>query len=126
MILNLKKTLFISFILIGTTVFSQNKDGIITLNSPKEVEDLLDRKVNHLKNTKTSTYKIQIFYGSESGAVNSRRKYLSLFPNGTISLIYDAPDWKVHTGRYATKLLADKALEEVKLVFGNAFVLEKK
>ena len=121
-----KNLFFGVFFLIGIFGYTQN-DAKITINSSPEIENLIKKKIayNKSKDTKKG-YRIQLFYGSESGAIHTRSSFLSLFPNTTTYIDYEAPDWKVKVGNFKTRLEADKALEEIKLAFENAFVLKEK
>jgi len=108
--------------------FSQVQEGIINIDSSSEIEKLVTKKIIYNKtiHNTNSTYTIQLFYGSENGAIRTQNKFRELFPNTTSSLEFDSPNWKVKVGHYKSRLIADKHLQEIILTFGDAIVLEPK
>jgi hypothetical protein len=118
-------TLFLLlFSIIG---YSQIQEGIITVDVSPEIKSVIAKKVAYNKTQpKIHGYRIQLFYGSESGAISNRSKFTSLFPTTPTYIEYDSPDWKVRVGNYKTRLEADKSLVEIKATFGNAIVLKQK
>lgn len=125
--MNLKhKTQFIiAFLLICCSGYSQIKEGTLEVHSSADIKNLIQKKINYNNsNPKVKGYRIQLFNGSESGANRTRNKFLALFPNATTSVDWDSPEWKVRVGKYKTRLEVDKAIEEIKLAFGNAIVIE--
>jgi hypothetical protein len=114
--------LFFSFI-----GFSQIQEGIVTVDTSPEIKAVIAKKIEYNKTQpRINGYRIQLFYGSESGAINNRSKFSSLFPTTPTYIEYDSPDWKVRVGNYKTRLEADKSLVEIKATFGNAIVLKQK
>ena len=107
--------------------FSQIQEGTITINSSPEIKSIITKKISYNKsNPSIKGYRIQLFNGSESGANGTRNKFSALFPNIPTSIDWDSPEWKVRVGKYRTRLEVDKAVEEIKLTFGNAIVVEMK
>ena len=119
----LKYFFYISSFLFINYCFSQ--EGIVTVDSPQEVKTLISKKITHNASFKKG-YRIQLFYGSENGAIRSQNKFRSLFPNTSCSLEFDSPNWKVKVGNYKTRLIADKHLQEIIIEFGDAIVIEPK
>jgi septal ring-binding cell division protein DamX len=68
-------------------------------------------------------YRVQIFYGEETNALNSQAKFSSNFPDVYTKLTYDQPYWKVQVGNYKTKLEADKALLSFSERFSGLIVI---
>lgn len=107
----------------SVTFYAQN-EGKVTIESSSAIKELVNKRIEYNKaQTKINGYRIQIYYGSENGAVATRNKFLGIFPNTPCYIEYETPDWKVKVGNYKTKLEADKAREEILLVFDGAFVL---
>ncbi len=110
-------------ILFSITFYAQN-EGNITIKSSSAIKKLVNKRIEHNKaQTKIKGYRIQIYYGSENGAIATRNKFLGIFPNISCYIEYETPDWKVKVGNYRTRLEADKAREEILLAFDGAFVL---
>ncbi len=124
----LKKIIIIIFLFQFSYMFSQTEEGIIQIESSPQIEKLVARKISYNKThiNKLPNYRIQIFYGSENGAIRNQNKFRELFPGTSCSLEYDSPNWKVKVGYYKTRLEADKQLHEIRLTFGDAIVLEPK
>jgi hypothetical protein len=122
----MKHLLFYLLFFIGISVFSQ-KNGVINIDASSDVKAIIQKRISYNKSkSKTKGYRIQIYYGSENGAIAAKSKFSELFPNTATYIEYDSPDWKVKVGNFKTKLEADKAREEILLVFDGAFVLEEK
>ena len=121
----LKYVLCVSTLLCMHFGYSQDSIGVVTVDSSPEIEKLVARKiVYNAKKVVAKNYRIQLFYGSENGAIRTRNKFRSLFPNTSTSLEYDSPNWKIKVGEYKTRLIADKNLSTIILAFGDAIVLE--
>ena len=118
---------FIIFFFLISMCSAYAQDGVIQIDSSQDIKNLVAKKItyNTTNNTQKS-YKIQLFYGSEGGAIRTLNKFKELFPNTPSNLIFDSPNWKVKVGNYKTRLIADKHLQEIILVFGDAIVLEPK
>jgi tRNA U34 2-thiouridine synthase MnmA/TrmU len=109
-----------------TKVTAQENEGIIQINSSDNIEQIIQKKINKLKNTtEKKVYRIQIFFGSENGANNSKNEFRELHPDTKVTLIFDSPYWKVHVGQYDTIMKAEKALEEISLTFEDALIPSK-
>ncbi|MFD1314490.1 SPOR domain-containing protein [Namhaeicola litoreus] len=119
------KGLFLLFFLNFTTViFAQYTTGSVKVNTQTGIEKIVNAKIAYNKSVKTvKGYKIQLFYGSEKGAYDSKEKFEKLFPEIPAKLTFSTPDWKIQVGNYFTKLQADKDLENIKLDFPGAIVL---
>ncbi len=123
-----KNIIVIIFLFQFSYMFSQTDEGKIYVDSSPQIEKLIAKKIEYNKThiPVQANYKIQIFYGSENGAIRNQNKFRELFPGTSCSLEYDSPNWKVKVGYYKTRLEADKHLYEIRLTFGDAIVLEPK
>jgi len=122
----MKSHILILFVLISFSTYAQ-QEGNIQIDASSKVNKLVHKRITYNKaKTKMDGYRIQIYYGSENGAISARSKFLGLFPNSSTYIEYDSPDWKVKVGDFKTRLEADKAREEILLVFEGAFVLKEK
>lgn len=114
----------VGFLLFNTT-FAQ--EGIITIESSQDIKNLVKNKITYNANSHIKKgYRIQLFYGSENGAINTQNRFREIFPNTSCSLEFDSPNWKVKVGNYKTRLMADKHLQEIITEFGDAIVIEPK
>ena len=111
--------LFLSFVFSST---AQTK-GEIKVESSQSVKQLIAKKKAYNKRLKhIKGFKIQLFYGSEQGAMKVKEKFSSVFPDVRSELKFHSPDWKVWVGSYKTRLEADRALIEVKEGFPSAII----
>jgi len=94
------------------------------------IEGLYDvrstKKITYNKSNVKQGYRIQLFYGSENGAIRTQNKFREIYPNTSCSLVFDSPNWKIKVGNYKTRLIADKHLQEIITEFGDAIVIEPK
>lgn len=122
---NIINTFFIFlFSIIG---HSQIQEGVINVDVPPSIKSVITKKIAYNKTQpRIEGYRIQLFYGSESGAIKTRNEFLAAFPNTATYIEYDSPDWKVRVGNYKTRLDVDKSIGEIKAIFGNAIVLKQK
>jgi len=124
----LKQFLFIIVLFVFSYSYSQAQEGVITVESSSQIKELIQKKIAYNKTipTTSNNYRIQIFYGSENGAIRNQNKFREYFPNTSTSLEFDSPNWKVKVGSYKNRLQADKHLQEFILIFGDAIVIEPK
>jgi len=116
------KILFtIIFILFYAFNLFAQTEGTIKVQSNASIKQLVAKKRAYNKNlNEVKGYKIQLFYGSEEGAIKVREEFNSVFPDIRSELKFNSPDWKVWAGSFKTKLEADRVLAEIKEGFPSA------
>ena len=88
---------------------------------------MIEQKIAYNKSNKTSiVYKIQLYNGNETDAYKMKQNFQIAYPEYSTEIIYTAPEWKTHVGKFKTRLEADKVLKNVKEKFAGAIVLEDK
>ena len=97
---------------------TQPQDSII--NYLVDVQKALERD-----NKLGKGYTIQLYYGSLSSANTVLKDYQNYFESWPATIEYETPNYKVWVGNFRDRLLADRALVEVKTRFPSAFVLQK-
>ncbi|MBG7631498.1 MAG: SPOR domain-containing protein [Bacteroidetes bacterium] len=108
-------TLFISIV----NSYSQTED--------EKISTLIEQKRAYNRNNNNSTvYKIQLYNGNEKEAYKIKQNFQVAYPEYATEIIYNAPEWKTHVGKYKTRLDADKVLIIIKEKFAGAIVLEDK
>ncbi|MFD2552082.1 SPOR domain-containing protein [Bizionia sediminis] len=116
----LKQFLSICFLLITGIFYGQN--GHVTINQASELERLLEIKKNmNLTDTATDRYKIQIFSGNRSGALEAIALFNETFSEWPAIDVYETPNYKVWVGSFRSRLEADRALDKIKETFNDAF-----
>ncbi len=124
----LLKLLFTLFF-INTSIYSysQIQEGIITIDSSDEIKTLIEKKISYNAQIKNQNgYRIQLFYGSETGVRNIRSKFAKLHPNTPTYIDFDTPDWKIRVGNYKTRLEAERALKKIRANFLYAYIMKYK
>ncbi len=123
----LKTVVFLVFTLAYALNSFAQTDGIINVQSNQKIKKLIAKKRAYNKNLNyIKGYKIQLFYGSEEGAVKVREEFNTVFPDITSELQFNSPDWKVWVGSYKTKLEVARALSEIKEGFPSAISIAAK
>jgi SPOR domain len=69
-------------------------------------------------------YTIQVYSGTKrEDALNVKKQLLQSVPNVSSDLQYEQPNFKVKSGRYYTRLEAEKDFKEIKKYFPTAIVV---
>jgi hypothetical protein len=72
-------------------------------------------------------YRIQLFFGSERKAAHdARSKFLQLYPDEEVYLIYQQPYFKVRVGNFRTRLEAQPLFNKVLPEFERVFIIPDK
>ena len=116
-------TVFFFVFALFTGVSSAQK-GEVEVNQSNEINQLL--KLKKEVNKKAQFYKIQIYNGSRSGALNAKSKFRESYNEWPLEMKFETPNYKIWIGNFKTRLEADRALLRVKKKFGNAFIFKPK
>jgi hypothetical protein len=123
----LKALVFLVFTLLYSNFAVAQSEGTIDVQSNEKVKQLIAKKRAYNKKLNyINGYKIQLFYGSEEGAIKLREKFHSVFPDIPSEIQFNSPDWKVWVGSYKTKLEVARALAEIKEGFPSAIRIAAK
>jgi hypothetical protein len=119
----LKKSLFL-FLLFQTVFLISVKSQVLV---DKKIETVMELKKEHQKlNPKIDGYRIQLYNGLETESNQVKTKFLTLYPDMKVEIIYKAPEWKVQVGNFRTRLESDKALQNIKLQFPGSLTVSTK
>lgn len=123
--LNISILSFVIFTMISNICIAQQ--GNIVINQDKKIITLLEAKKEIDKNDDSEgKYKLQIYSGNRSKAEATQREYNSNFSDWKSSLEYEAPNFKVWVGNFATRLEGENALKKIKSKFPNSFIFKPK
>lgn len=93
----------------------------------EKINDLIAQKIAFNKKNKSSVvYKIQLYNGNEQEAYKKKKEFIAIYPEYSIDVIYNAPEWKTQVGKFKTRLEADKILNIINADYAGAIVLEDK
>jgi len=114
---NLLLTLILIVIVGISNCYSQTEE--------EKINNLIEQKLDYNKNNKNSAvFKIQLYNGNEQEAYKTKQNFTTEYPEYSTDIIYDAPEWKTHVGKFKTRLEADKVLKIIQENFTGAIVLE--
>lgn len=118
------KICFIYYVLINCS-YTMGQQAQTQLSTPKKLESLLEKKIalDRLNSAKRQ-YTIQIFYGNFETTTTELKRFKTLYPDMTVQLIFETPNYKIRTGNFTTEREALAELEKVKRRFRSAFVLK--
>ena len=81
-----------------------------------------NREINGIKG-----FRVEIFFSSKDDAkekaFGKKVEFLSVYPNNTVHVKYDAPNFRVRVGDFRTKNEALKLYKEIKSTYQVAFIV---
>lgn len=113
----------LSFFCLNTLLCIAQK-GEVTVSQNDDIDKLL--KLKKEINKDLSLFKIQIYNGSRSGALEAKSEYKQSFNEWPLEMTFETPNYKIWIGNFKTRLEADRALLRIKKKFGNAFIFKPK
>ena len=117
------KTLIILFFI--SYYCSAQRNTSINYSDPN-IKELITIASTKNKTNKLSVYSIQIQATENPKKIlKTKKKYLSKFPEERIDEIFEAPYFKLISGHYLDKKLAEKKLNNIKKHFKSSFVLKR-
>lgn len=118
-----KEFIYIIFLAISSTVFSQDFNSKINEN-PKFKKLLeLSKKANN-EYFKSNYFSIQVFSGNYKNADSILNFVKGEYLNDSIFFFFETPNYKVHVGKFKSKIEAQKRLRNVLKDFKSAFILK--
>ena len=118
-----KEFLYVIFLAISSTVFSQDFNSKINEN-PKFKKLLeLSKKANN-EYFKSDYFSIQVFSGNYKNADSILNFVKGKYLNDSIFFFFETPNYKVHVGKFKSKIEAQKRLRNVSKDFKSAFILK--
>jgi hypothetical protein len=119
--------LFIWKLLVISVLFSAKmmaQEGTVSIQKSFEIERVLELKKE--LNKDQSFIKIQIYSGIRLGAETALDNFKTDFPELTVEMTYETPNYKIWVGKFRTQLEADRGLRLVRTRFPNAFLVKPK
>jgi len=93
-----------------------------------KIETLINNYKTSQTNTQIKVYRIQLESSRlEEKIINKKRTYeeLNMFKHESIHAKYEQPEFKLVTGTYSDKKIAEKKLREIKQICKQAFIFEE-
>lgn len=117
----MKFILFIG-IFCGFCLVSQAQQGKINIEQDAKLEEALDIYASN--NSNSDYYTIQVGFGSYSRAENLKAQVEVDFPGWQSKIVFDSPTYRVHVGRFKTKLEAERRFIEVREKYPASLLLK--
>lgn len=117
-----KSTLFTLFIcvILGISAGTAQSES-------QEISNLIAQKKTFNKKNKSSiVYKIQLYNGNEGESYKVQDNFKKEFPDYSVKVVYNKPEFKTQVGNFKTRLEADRILLIIQEKFSGAIVLEDK
>ncbi len=126
-LLNLKTNILSILCLVMVAALSYGQQGNITINQDSNIKTLIEvKKEINKSGADSERYKIQVYNGNRGGAESSQREFNSNFPDWKASIVYEAPNFKIWSVSFNSRLEAEKALKQIKGKFPAAFIFRPK
>jgi len=103
----------------------QSQEIIFPLEEDSIVKKLIfQKKEIDFEEYESNYYTIQLYYGNYAIAREILDDFKTNYPEWESKIIFETPNYKVHLGKYKSKIEAQKSLREVSKVFKSAFILK--
>jgi len=109
-------------ILLCFTAFGLAQKGNVNIEQDQKITKLLD--LYKSTNSSSEFYTIQVGFGSYSKAENLKSEVDIDFPGWFSKIIFDSPTYRVHIGRFKTKLEAERKFLEVRKKYPESLLLK--
>lgn len=117
---SMKNTIFIGILLFSSLgLFAQK--GEIKIEQDAKLEEALEIYASHT--TDGEYYTIQVGFGSYQRAESLKSQVDVDFPGWNSKIIFDSPTYRVHVGRFTTKLEAERRFIEVRQKYPASLLL---
>jgi hypothetical protein len=98
------------------------QDGMVTIEEDPNITKLLEIYKN--MNTDTGYFTIQIGFGSYAEATKLKSDASVDFPQYGSRIIFDSPTYRVHLGRFKSKLEVERFYNEVRKKYPQSIILK--
>lgn len=96
--------------------------GVIRIEQDAKLEEALE--IYSSNNSSSDYYTIQVGFGSYAQAENLKRQVEIDFPGWRSKIVFDSPTYRVHVGRFKTKLEAERRFIEVREKYPASLLLK--
>ena len=107
--------------LVFFTSFLRAQQGRVHIEQDSRITELL--KLYKTANSEAEFYTIQIGFGSFEKAEKLKSDAEIDFPGWYSKIVFDSPTYRVHIGRFSTKLEAEREFQEVRKKFPESLLL---
>jgi hypothetical protein len=118
------KTLVISLFLALCSIYCFSQQGRVNIEQDPGITKMLS--LYKTVNSETNFYTIQVGFGSYEKAEELKSDVGVDFPGWYSKIIFDSPTYRVHVGRFRTKLEAEREYIEVRKKYPESLLLSPK
>ncbi|WP_373072554.1 SPOR domain-containing protein [Zeaxanthinibacter enoshimensis] len=118
------KTAFLTLVLLCTSGISIAQQGTVQVKQDRELSQLLN--LYKKANESADFYTIQIGFGSYDKAQKLKSDAEVDFPGWYTKIIFDSPTYRVHVGKFNTKLEGERHFTEVRKKYPESLLLSPK
>ncbi|MCL2027726.1 MAG: SPOR domain-containing protein [Bacteroidales bacterium] len=117
----------ISFFCFLLLLSSPNSGKSVTFSQDSRVNTLVRKHIESNQVTPVNGYRINIFFQSgnhsRTSAMNAQNAFSDRFPNMKSYVSFEEPYFRVNVGNFRTRLEAAAALQNLKLIYPQAYVI---
>lgn len=106
----------------GLMMVANAQNGNVSIDQDKKITRLLE--IYKSVNSSTNYYTVQIGFGSYSEAEELKAQSDVDFPDWYSKIVFDSPTYRVHIGRFRTKLEAERKFLEVRKKYPASLLLK--
>ena len=107
--------------------FCQENEGVLKIEQDSLVSKIVGLKIKINEEFYASQfYSIQLYYGNYETAKEIESNTKKKFPDETIKLSFETPNYKVQMGPYRGFQKSNDLLKNVKKIYPAAFIIEPK
>lgn len=97
----------------------------LTIISDSRIDTLLQiHREESLRNNGLDGYRVQIFQGTKDQSYQMKSKFLSMYPDYKVYVLFQTPDFKVRVGDFRTRSEALKMRSLIKDNFTSSFIVD--
>ncbi|PCE63220.1 SPOR domain-containing protein [Sediminicola luteus] len=107
-------------ICLGGLQLAHGQEATTEIEQDPKIDRLLELYTE--SNKEKGYYRIQIFSGTHAASQKAKEEARVEFPDWSVKITFDQPNYKVKIGRFNTKLEAERQLIEVRKKFPGALL----
>jgi hypothetical protein len=117
--------IIILFLSLQNSATGQNEPSNLTLIEPLAIQELMQEfTAENSKHQTIKGFRVQIYNGSKREAQGVRATFLKAYPEQTVALTYETPEYKVQVGNFRTRVEAEALLSIIRATFKGCFVVK--
>ena len=112
----------ITLLCLGLLCVGNAQSGSVSIDQDRKITQLLE--IYKSVNSNTNFYTVQIGFGTYAQAEELKAQADVDFPGWYSKIVFDSPTYRVHIGRFGTKLEAERKFLEVRKKYPASLLLK--